>query len=95
MHMSKAEREAMKWAIFVPFGETVRARRLALGLRQKDVDLRMGLTGRYVCGIECGDRNPELATLHRLAHALELSTHELLSQLPPPDVLPGPYDVAK
>lgn len=62
----------------VPFGDRVRALREERGLSQKEVDSRMGMTGRYVGGIERGVRNIGLINVLRLARALEVSPRDLL-----------------
>jgi len=52
------------------FGARVREIRHALGLTQADVAGRAGVSLKYLSQIERGTRNPTLAVLIQLSHAL-------------------------
>ena len=53
-------------------GARIRARRLQLGLRLKDVAKRTGLTKSFLSQVERGSNSPSIATLRSLAEALEV-----------------------
>lgn len=92
--LRRREKKALRQAVLIPFGDRVRVRRLELGLKQREIDDRMGLNGKYVGGIERGVRNPELATLYRLARALDIAPHDLISPPPPTADEPAPADAS-
>jgi transcriptional regulator with XRE-family HTH domain len=50
-------------------GARVRALRKRKGLTQEDMANRCGLHWTYIGGLERGERNPTLTTLHRVAGA--------------------------
>ncbi|MFC5503681.1 MULTISPECIES: helix-turn-helix domain-containing protein [Hyphomicrobiales] len=52
--------------------------RIAAGLSQDQVAVRMGVEQTYVSGLERGIRNPTLTTLDRAATALCVKIAELL-----------------
>jgi transcriptional regulator with XRE-family HTH domain len=60
------------------FGAVVRRRRRALGLSQKKLGERCGLTQEYISGIERGTRNPTLKSIWTLAEGLDASAGALL-----------------
>lgn len=62
----------------VSFGRRVRALREALGISQEAFADRVGIHRTYIGGIERGERNPTLATLCRIAAALDLPLEELM-----------------
>lgn len=62
------------------FGESVRARRVELGISQEVLGYRSGLDRTYVSGIERGVRNPTLITVRKLAEGLEVRPSELLER---------------
>jgi transcriptional regulator with XRE-family HTH domain len=60
------------------FGELVRRSRLARGLSQSALATRIGVSQRYVSGVEHGEAdNPTLETICTFARALELKFYEL------------------
>ncbi len=60
------------------FGELVRRSRLARGLSQSALATRIGVSQRYVSGVEHGEAdNPTLETICAFARALELRFYEL------------------
>lgn len=58
-------------------GARVRARRRALGLSQRALARRAGVTDAFVSSIELGERMPSLDTLVRLCEPLRLSLDAL------------------
>jgi transcriptional regulator with XRE-family HTH domain len=51
-------------------GRNVRRLRIAAGLSQAQLAVRMGVDRAYVSGLELGQRNPTILTLWHLAQAL-------------------------
>lgn len=64
--------------ILSALGDTVRERRLELGLSQEAVAERAGLHRTYIGSVERGERNVSLANIFRLATALDLAAWDLL-----------------
>lgn len=62
----------------VDFGEAVRTLRLQRKLSQDEFAAVAELHRTYVGGIERGERNPTLTSIHRIAKALNVSPAELL-----------------
>lgn len=62
------------------FGKNVRQLREARGLSQEDFADLCELHRTYLSGIERGTRNPTLAILERIAHALGVSAADLLKE---------------
>lgn len=65
----------------VMLGKAVRARRIALGLTQAELATRAQIDAHYIARIESSHAaasNPTLATLLRLAGALECEVQDLL-----------------
>lgn len=63
-------------------GGNIRQRRLELGLSQQALAERADLSRRMITLIETGDGNASLATLGRLAEALQLTFAALIAQTP-------------
>ncbi len=63
------------------FGSAVRKRRNDLGVSQEQLAERAGLHRTYIADIERGARNPSLATIEKLATALEVSIAGLFSHV--------------
>ena len=61
-------------------GKNMRKFRIAAGLSQDEIALRMGVEQTYVSGLERGLRNPTLLTLERAARALNVALTELLER---------------
>jgi len=59
-------------------GKRLRKIREAKGLSQTDIEKRSGLLRSYVSRVESGYTAPSLATLEKLAKALEVEPHQLL-----------------
>ena len=62
-------------------GRAVRHFRSERGFSQEELAARSGLHRNYVGGIERGERNPSLASLLRLAGALEVRLSEIILRL--------------
>lgn len=62
-----------KNAYCIEFGETIRKLRETEGHSQDTFAESAGLHRTYIGGIERGERNPTLTTIHRLAEALGVS----------------------
>ncbi len=60
------------------FGKAVRRIREAAGFSQEQLADRAGIHRTYIGGIERGERNPTLVTIHRIARALNVSPKSLL-----------------
>lgn len=61
-------------------GEALRAVRVARGLSQEELSLQTGVHRNYVGGIERGERSPTVATVAKLADALETPLSELFQR---------------
>lgn len=59
-------------------GDTIRDRRLELGLSQEDLGRRCKLDRTYISGIENGKRNPTVTCIDGIARSLELTLQELI-----------------
>jgi len=62
------------------FGSNVRRHRLAAGLSQEAVAIRMGVDRAFVSSIERGQQNVTLLTLHEVAEALKVRPAKLLKE---------------
>lgn len=60
------------------FGKKLRAVRLKKKLSQGDIARILGVHRSYISGLERGQRNPSLLTVHKVAKALGVSVNELL-----------------
>src|SRR5687767_8678420 len=67
----------------IALGKRLKAWRDFRGLTQADVEHRGGLAHNALSRIETGSVSPKLATLERIAAALELSIEELHLRMPP------------
>ncbi len=63
-------------------GRNVRRLRLAAGLTQAELSMRMGLDRAYVSGLERGERNPTVITLWHLSKALDVKMRSLFDETP-------------
>jgi transcriptional regulator with XRE-family HTH domain len=63
------------------FGERVRAIRLRLGLTQEGLGQKAGLHFTYIGAVERGERNVTLATIIRIAEALETDPGQLVDRI--------------
>lgn len=62
-------------------GENVRRHRLAAGLSQEAVAIKMGVDRAYVSSLELGKRNPTAITLWHAALALNVEISALFQEL--------------
>lgn len=62
------------------FGDRVRAHRARLGISQEALAESAGFHRNFIGGIERGERNVPLVTIHRLAAALGVAPEELVSR---------------
>ncbi len=60
-------------------GINVRKYREKLGLSQEELAFEADMHRTYISGVERGVRNPTLVILDRLAKALKVKPHELIS----------------
>lgn len=70
------------------FGANLRRHRLAAGLSQEAVGVRMGADRAHISSMERGTQNVTLLTLHEVAQALGIEPAALLDaspQPPPPE----------
>lgn len=61
-------------------GINVRKYREKLGLSQEELAFEANMHRTYISGVERGVRNPTLVILDRLATALKVNPHELISE---------------
>ncbi|HEV2890455.1 MAG TPA: helix-turn-helix transcriptional regulator [Frankiaceae bacterium] len=66
------------------FGARLREFRRRQKLTQSDIAERAGVSLMYVSQIERGLRNPTLAVVVRLAHAVDVTACDLISGVDPP-----------
>src|SRR4051812_38269464 len=57
----------------VLLGNAIKEQRSALGISQEELAARAGLHRTYVSEVERGERNPSIASIEKLAQALEVS----------------------
>lgn len=72
------------------FGERLRARARGLGLSDAEVARRAGLGGRRYAHYVSNEREPDLATLVRIARALGTTPDDLLGIAEPGEGEPDP-----
>jgi len=60
------------------FGLAIRKLRISKGLTQEDLGFESGLTRAYISSIELDQKLPSIATIAKLAKALNLSLAELM-----------------
>jgi two-component system response regulator len=61
-------------------GNAIKEQRNALGISQEELAARAGLHRTYVSEVERGERNPSIASIEKLAHALEVSFTSLFER---------------
>lgn len=64
----------------IRLGQAVLAARERSGLSQEELGFECELDRTYISGIERGIRNPTVKSLLRLAHALDTTPGELLTE---------------
>ena len=62
----------------IRFGRQVRRLREESGCSQEDLAVKASIHRTYIGGIERGERNPTLVTIHKLAEALGVPPKKLL-----------------
>ena len=77
------------------FGATVRRYRIAAGLSQEAVAVKMGVDRAYVSGMERGQQNVTLLTMWHLAEALEVRPAAFLDETVAPIRLTGSAETRK
>ena len=75
--MVATRRKPLKFSLRV-LGDTIRSRRLDLGMSQEDLGLRCQLDRTYISGVENGKRNPTLSCVDSIARSLGLTLQELI-----------------
>jgi transcriptional regulator with XRE-family HTH domain len=60
-------------------GANVRQVRVEKGLSQEQLAVKSGFTQQYISGLESGQRNPTVITLHEIAQALGVSHVSLVT----------------
>jgi transcriptional regulator with XRE-family HTH domain len=63
-------------------GAAVRAVRVHAKMSQEELARRSGLDRTYIGGVERGERNPSLVSLHRIAGGLNMTLSALFAHLP-------------
>lgn len=61
-------------------GSAIKEQRYALGISQEELASRAGLHRTYVSEVERGERNPSIASIEKLAQALEVSFTSLFDR---------------
>lgn len=59
-------------------GQNIRKIRLAKGMTQGDLCRKLEVDRGYMSNVETGKKNPTLATIERIAKALNVSIEELM-----------------
>lgn len=72
---------SLESTIAAAFGTVLRRLRMAAGLTQEQLGLKAGLQRKYISLLELGTKAPSLATVLRIATALDLEPGELVSQV--------------
>lgn len=75
LHPARAQARA----VVADFGRSVRARRLAAGLRQVDLARICHVGPAFICEIERGQSNPSLETMALVANGLGCQVVDLFS----------------
>lgn len=73
----------------VIFGKNVQRARKAAGMTQVDLATDAGMAKSYMSEIERGRRNPTVAVIARIAHALGMGAAELMDGIPDSDTGDG------
>lgn len=61
-------------------GPRIRARRIELGISQRQLARRIGVSASFVSRVETGQCPPSVVTLRAMTSALGISANELLSE---------------
>jgi transcriptional regulator with XRE-family HTH domain len=68
-------------SILVKLGQTIKAKRLHIGLSQEELADRCGFDRTYISMLERGKRNPSLVNLIRLAKGLSTTVATLVRSI--------------
>lgn len=71
-------------------GENVKRVRMAAGITQSELAVRMGVDRAYVSGLEQGQRNATIVSLWHVAQALNAAIREFFEPLDPKKSEPPP-----
>ncbi|QND51827.1 helix-turn-helix transcriptional regulator [Phyllobacterium sp. 628] len=63
------------------FGLAVKERRIALGISQEELAMRIGADQAYISRIEAGQMNVTLETAEQVAEAVQSNVAELLGKI--------------
>ncbi len=63
------------------FGKAVREARMTVGISQEELADRSGLHRTYISLLERGQRNPSLAVIEEISHALGISMVDLVGRI--------------
>jgi len=63
------------------FGKAVREARTTVGISQEELADRSGLHRTYISLLERGQRNPSLAVIEEISHALGISMVDLVGRI--------------
>lgn len=69
----------MESTIAIAFGKVLRRLRTTRGMTQEQLGLAAGLQRKYISLLELGTKAPSLATVLRIATALDVDPGELVS----------------
>jgi len=74
-------------------GNAIKEQRSALGISQEELASRAGLHRTYVSEVERGERNPSIASIEKLAQALEVSFTSLFDRTGQPSGSRGALEI--
>lgn len=63
--------------ILLSLGKRIQAIREKRGMTQEELEEKTGVNARYISAIECGQKNPTVKTLSKLADGLGIELYEL------------------
>ena len=64
--------------VYKGIGKRIKQSRESLGMSQKMMSDKMGISASYACHLEAGNRNMSLATLIKISNALNISLEYLI-----------------
>lgn len=79
-NMPRPSPKHSKTPLLKAIGEEIRARRKELGVSQEQLALLATIDRAYVGGVERGEHNLTIMTLHQLSQALQINPSELLAK---------------
>ena len=66
-------------AVAIAFGRVLRKLRKEMGLSQEALGLEAGLQRNYISSLELGEKQPSLASIYKLAFALNIKAGKLIA----------------